>query len=226
MPKPSDNKQVMQIEDKIHVDRIEVSLRPQQAFPGLCAGAQQSAHRFQDIIVEALHPDGQTLDTGLFQQPDIFVREFRWGGLRRDFFNVELLLQVIDEAQKLVHEDSGRAAADVKAGEAVAPLDIEVKLFFQVAEIGPGSVFLEQVAVEAAEGAQRPAEGNVDIEGNFILNPFPGLRDNIAVHLCAEPEELFTFLAGDKTQYIRCNHLKNSLRNSRGFRHTCLAGDI
>ncbi len=74
-------------------------------------------------------------------------------GLKGDALDIEFRSQVIYKAGQLVHENCGRAAAEIEVVEFKSQRGVHIDFFAKVREVSACLLLLEQVAVETAERA-------------------------------------------------------------------------
>ena len=154
-----------EVEDHVHVERVEIRNRLADALEDFLARAVLviAVHLLEQVVVEALHADGQTLDAALqFVEPRL--HEVVGVGLRRHFLDVEVVARKVDCLAQLVEHDGRRAAADVEALEVVAQILEHHHFLAHVLEIRARNGLAERIAIEAAVRAKHLTKRHVHVE--------------------------------------------------------------
>jgi hypothetical protein len=181
---------------------VNCPLASQDFFSGLFTGTKGPSHRFQHFVIKALHTQRETLDARSFKRGNSGRSKLVWGGLQGNFPDLASGLQIADEREQLIHQDSRGAAAEIKVLKGKTSLKIEVQFLPEIDEILAGSIFLEKVAVEAAERAKFAAEGNMDVERKLLSRPEECRVDFGILDPFLQFEEFPAFPAGDITGNI------------------------
>ena len=154
-----------EIEDHVHVERVKIRNRLADALEDFLARAVLvvAVHLLKQVVVEALHADGQTLDASL-QLVEPRLHEVVGVGLRRHFLDVEVIARKVDRLAQLVEHDGRRAAADVEAFKVVSQILEHHHFLAHVLEIRTRNGLAERIAIEAAVWAKHLAKRHVHVE--------------------------------------------------------------
>ena len=154
-----------EVEDHVHVERVKIRNRLADALEDFLARAVLvvAIHLLEQVVVEALHTDGQTLDASL-QLVEPRLHEVVGVGLRRHFLNAEVVARKVDRLAQLVEHDGRRAAADIEALEIVAQILEHHHFLAHVLEIRTCDGLAERIAIEAAVGAKYLAKRHVHVQ--------------------------------------------------------------
>ena len=154
-----------EIEDHVRIHGHEVRAGVLDALEDLLAAAVLvvAVHLLEQVVVEALHADGQTLDTSL-QLVEPRLHEVVGVGLRRHFLDAEVVARKVDRLAQLVEHDGRRAAADVEAFKGVSQILEHHHFLAHVLEIRTCDGLAERIAIEAAVWAKHLAKRHVHVE--------------------------------------------------------------
>jgi hypothetical protein len=122
---------------------------------------------------------------------DVVVRQVVGIGFHRQGLHGKQLPGQRQGFRQFVDYDGRRAAADVNAGKAVAPLAVQRHFQTQRPVILPGQRFVEPDAVKRAVGAEFLAKGNMEVQKARLLVVAEGNIGGSAVFKLQRPGELF-----------------------------------
>ena len=154
-----------EVEDHVHVDRVEIRRGQPNALENLFAAAVLlvAIHLLEQVVVEALHAHAQALHATL-QLGKIRLDQVVRVGLDAHFLDMEVVAGKVDGLAQLVKQDGRGAAAEVQRLEIPAAFFKHHHLAAQVLEVRARDVLAEHVAVEAAVGAEYLAERHMQVE--------------------------------------------------------------
>ena len=126
-----------EVEDHVHVERREVGAGLADALEDLLAAAVLvvAIHLLQQVVVEALHANAQTLHATL-QLVQVAGNQVVRVRLAGHIADAERVARHVDGFAQLVDHDGGRAAAHVQAFEVVAEVLQHEHFLAHVGEVG------------------------------------------------------------------------------------------
>ena len=154
-----------EVEDHVHVERVEIRDRLADALEDFLARTVLvvAVHLLEQVVVETLHADGQTLDATL-QLVEPRLHEMVGVGLRRHFLDAEVVARKVNRLAQLVEHDGRRTAADVEALEVVAQILEHHHFLAHVLEIRTRNGLAERIAIEAAIRTKHLTKRHVHVE--------------------------------------------------------------
>jgi len=132
----------------------------------------------QDMVVETLHTDAQSVDTSILQSIEMIPGDVVGIGFHGNFPKMKVLRDFTEQLHQQVHADGRSAAADICRGKFKSMFSVEVDFIVQSLKIGfrrRGTVF---TPVERTVRAQGITKRDVNVKKVIVLSRGSGeLKD-------------------------------------------------